>query len=87
MPTNLRIIENPTAPDTGVWTRISPTDTDATATFGWEGAGAYDPYNRLWIHEGGHDYYQTVQSFALTVWDIDNGGWTVKFPDNGPPGS
>jgi hypothetical protein len=73
--------------DTGSWTLLSPTAEHKTSTFSWEGSGSFDPYNRVWIHDAGHDSFGSVQAFALWTWDIDNGGWTVKFPNNGPPGS
>ncbi len=72
---------------TGSWTLISPTTDHKTSTFSWEGSGSFDPYNRVWIHDAGHDAFGSVQAFALWTWGVDNGGWTVKFPNNGPPGS
>src|SRR5262245_14351764 len=37
------------------WVKQSPGDGTPAPGFGWEGAGAFDPFLRKWVHEGGHD--------------------------------
>jgi hypothetical protein len=46
------------------WVRQVPREGRAVPSFSWEGSGAYDPHNRLWIHQGGHD--GIPQGFHLT---------------------
>jgi len=70
------------------WVMISPTETEESPNFGWEYAGSFDPYNRLWLHSGGHDAANlSVQSYALWTYDIDNDDWNIQFPPDGPPGA
>jgi len=69
------------------WIKQTPTYERVASEFEYEGAGAFDPYNLVWIHEGGHDAYGTPQAFALWTWDIKTGNWTIQFPNDGPPGS
>ena len=49
----------------------------------YEGSGAYDPYNRAWIHSSGHD--GIPQGFHLFLYHLKTGVWeqkSVKKPAN-----
>ena len=67
-----------------VWVKQSPRPETPSPRFGWEAAGAYDPFNRKWIHWGGHD--GNPQGFPLFLWDPATGKWEQKFPNTSPPG-
>lgn len=88
-PANLRILGSAASNDfpLNTWVKISPTPEHITSQFGYEGGGSFDPYERQWIHQGGHDVYSVVQGFATWKWDIDNGGWEIAFVPDGPPGT
>jgi fibronectin type 3 domain-containing protein len=66
------------------WVKRSPRDDTPAPGFGWEGAGAFDPFLRKWIHEGGHD--GVPQGFAMFVWDLPTARWEQRFPPTSPPG-
>ena len=38
------------------WVKLSPRADKPMPKFGWEGCGVFDPVNRVWIHQGGHEY-------------------------------
>lgn len=61
--------------------RTSP---ETTPSFGWEGAGAFDPASRRWIHQGGHD--GIPQGAALFTWDLATDVWEQRFPPTSPGG-
>jgi len=66
------------------WVRQAPREGRAVPSFSWEGSGAYDPHNRLWIHQGGHD--GIPQGFHLFTCDLRTGAWEQRFPNTSPPG-
>src|SRR5262249_2762982 len=62
----------------------SPREGAAVPRFSWEGSGSFDPYNRKWIHWGGHD--GIPQGFHLFCFDPNTRVWEQKFPNTSPPG-
>ncbi len=66
------------------WVLLSPRAEKKVPKFGWEGCGVFDPLNRVWIHQGGHD--GVPQGFALFTCDLSNGQWKQHFPNNSPAG-
>lgn len=66
------------------WIRRSPREGAAVPRFSWEGSGSFDPYNRKWIHWGGHD--GIPQGFHLFCFDLNTRVWEQKFPNTSPPG-
>jgi len=66
------------------WVRQSPRTGKPAPPFGWEGSGSYDPFQRKWIHFGGHD--GIPQGFHLFTFDLDTGAWAQHFPNTSPPG-
>jgi fibronectin type 3 domain-containing protein len=66
------------------WVKQSPREGAPAPRFSWEGSGGYDPFNRMWIHHGGHD--GTPQGFHLFTYDLNRGVWEQKFPNTSPPG-
>jgi fibronectin type 3 domain-containing protein len=66
------------------WVQQSPRGEAPAPRFGWEGSGSYDPWNRQWIHFGGHD--GIPQGFHLFTCDLATGAWEQKFPNTSPPG-
>jgi hypothetical protein len=66
------------------WVKQSPREKAPAPSFGWEGSGSYDPVQRKWIHQGGHD--GIPQGFHLFTFDLKTGTWEQKFPNNSPPG-
>jgi hypothetical protein len=69
------------------WIIQNPTEENPSPSFGWEGAGSYDPFNHVWIHEGGHDIYSVPQGYLLGAWDFNTGKWKLKFAYDAPPGT
>lgn len=67
-----------------VWIKQSPREGAPAPRFSWEGSGAFDPHNRVWIHFGGHD--GIPQGNHLFVYDLDRGAWRQRFPNTSPPG-
>jgi hypothetical protein len=63
---------------------VLQTSPDTTPRFGWEAAGAFDPYTHTWIHQGGHD--GIPQGFALFAWDFEGKTWEQRFAPNSPAG-
>lgn len=63
---------------------VLQTSPDTTPRFGWEAAGAFDPYTHKWIHQGGHD--GIPQGFALFTWDFEAKTWEQRFAPNSPAG-
>ena len=66
------------------WVKQSPRQGAPAPLFGWEGSGCYDPANRKWIHQGGHD--GVPQGFHLFTFDLTTGIWEQLFPNTSPPG-
>lgn len=66
------------------WVKQSPREGVPAPKFGWEGSGSYDPFQRKWIHFGGHD--GIPQGFHLFTFDLDSGTWEQRFPNTSPPG-
>jgi hypothetical protein len=82
------VIYDPIEISENTWVILSPDTQEEWPSFGWEYAGAFDPFNRLWLHHGGHDAANaTVQSSAIWTYSIDSGNWEIKLPNDGPPGS
>ncbi|MEZ0263107.1 MAG: hypothetical protein ACAI43_00145 [Phycisphaerae bacterium] len=66
------------------WVKRSPTAGKPVPKFGWEGSGAWDPANRLWIHHAGHD--GIPQGMPTFVFDPATAKWSQRFPQTSPPG-
>src|SRR5262245_42173255 len=66
------------------WVKQSPREAKPVPKFGWEGSGAYDPFNKLWIHHAGHD--GIPQGFVTFTCDPATGAWRQLFPSTSPPG-
>jgi hypothetical protein len=66
------------------WVKQSPREGKPTPRFGWEGSGAYDPIERLWVHHAGHD--GIPQGFVTFTCDPASGAWRQRFPPTSPPG-
>jgi hypothetical protein len=66
------------------WVKQSPRDAAPVPKFGWEGSGAYDPFNKRWIHHAGHD--GNPQGFVTFTCDPATGVWRQMFPPTSPPG-
>ncbi|MBI4601928.1 MAG: fibronectin type III domain-containing protein [Planctomycetes bacterium] len=67
------------------WVRRSPREGAPAPGFTYEGGGGYDPYERKWIHHGGHD--GIPQGFHTFTFDLDTGAWKQRFPPTSPPGA
>ncbi len=67
------------------WVKQSPREGAPAPPVGWEGSGAFDPHNKQWIHQGGHD--GIPQGFHLFTCDVETGAWEQRFPNTSPPGS
>ncbi|HEY7118963.1 MAG TPA: kelch repeat-containing protein [Tepidisphaeraceae bacterium] len=66
------------------WVKQSPREGKPVPKFGWEGSGAYDPFDKLWIHHAGHD--GIPQGFVTFTFDPASGAWRQRFPPTSPPG-
>src|SRR5262245_13517902 len=67
------------------WVRQSPSPGKPAPPFGWEGSGAFDPFTRKWIHQGGHD--GIPQGFALFTFDFATRAWEQRFANTSPAGA